>query len=136
MNKNVLMWPMIVLLVAGCAGPQPVLYPNAQFKQGGQPSAESAIAQCRQRADSAKLDESSGRVVKDTAGGALIGSVVGAAVGAVSGDVGRGAAIGAAGGGSRGLIGGLFRSKDPGPVYQAYVNRCLSERGYEVIGWK
>ena len=136
MNRQGLSLLLGVCALAGCASSQPVLYPNTTLQRTGQPSANAAIEQCRQRADAAQIDESKGRVVKDTAGGALIGSVVGAAVGAVSGDVGRGAAIGAAGGGSRGLIGGLFRSKDPGPLYQAYVNRCLSERGYEVIGWK
>ena len=33
------------------------------------------------------------------------------------------------------MIRGLFDRNDPAPVYRAYVNRCLGERGYEPVGW-
>ena len=72
---------------------------------------------------------------KSTAIGAAAGAVVGGAVGAVTGDLGRGVAAGAAGGGATGLLSGLFRSSKPSPVHMNYVDRCLREKGYDVIGW-
>jgi hypothetical protein len=50
----------------------------------------------------------------------------------VTGAVGRGAAGGAAGGRAH----GLWHWRDPDPVEQRYVERCLAERGYDVIGWR
>jgi outer membrane lipoprotein SlyB len=61
---------------------------------------------------------------------------VGAAAGAVVGRAGRGAAMGAAGGGSAGLLRGLFGSRDPDPVQKRFVEKCLREKGYQVIGWQ
>jgi hypothetical protein len=45
------------------------------------------------------------------------------------------AAAGAAGGGASGLLSGLFRGSKPSPTHMNYVDRCLREKGYEVIGW-
>ena len=123
-------------LLASCAAPRPVLYPNAAYELRGSRAADAAITGCVQRADAAKIDESQGRVVKGAAGGAVAGAIVGAAVGSVSGNAGKGAQYGAAGGAAQGGVRGLFHGKDPGPLYKAYVNRCLSESGYEVIGWR
>jgi hypothetical protein len=51
-----------------------------------------------------------------------------------------GAAIGAATAASWGLVRAGFRalisSRDPGPIERRFVERCLAERGYEVIGWR
>ena len=52
------------------------------------------------------------------------------------GSVGRGAAAGAAGSAVVGLVRGLFRSREPDPVYRRFVEKCLREKGYEPIGWK
>ncbi|TJY59007.1 hypothetical protein E4T66_15600 [Sinimarinibacterium sp. CAU 1509] len=125
-----------LLLLSACAAPRPVLYPNATMQMSGQGAADAAVAECRRRADASNLDSSQGRVVKGAAGGAVAGALIGAAVGSVSGNAGKGAQYGAAGGAAQGGVHGLFRGKDPGPVYKAYVNRCLSESGYEVIGWQ
>ena len=56
--------------------------------------------------------------------------------GAVLGSVGRGAGAGAAAGAAGGLVRGLFRGREPTPVYRRFVERCLSDKGYEVIGWE
>lgn len=127
---------MSAALLAGCAAPRPVLYPNAALNQRGQANTDQMIASCMQRADAAGLDESQGRVAKGAAAGALGGAVVGAAVGSVSGNAGKGAEYGAAGGAARGGVWGLFRGRDPGQTYKNYVDRCLTESGYEVIGWR
>jgi hypothetical protein len=49
---------------------------------------------------------------------------------------GRGAGAGAAGGAAGAFAHGMLRSRDPDPVEKAYVNRCLAERGYDVLGWR
>jgi hypothetical protein len=36
-----------------------------------------------------------------------------------------------------GLVRGIFRTRrDPDPAYRHFMERCLSEKGYEVIGWR
>lgn len=127
----------ISLAVVGCASSRPVLYPNPKLNQTGQAAGRAAIADCRRQADAADVDNGqAAEVAKSTGVGAAVGAATGAAVGAVLGNAGRGAATGAAGGGAHGLIGGLFRSSGPSPLYRAYVDRCLRDQGYEVLGWK
>ncbi len=62
--------------------------------------------------------------------------MVGGAIGAVDGSFGRGVGIGAAGGAAAGLVGGIFQAFQPDPLYINFVNRCLNEKGYEIIGWQ
>ena len=45
----------------------------------------------------------------------------------------RGAA-GAAVGGSAGAVAGALKDK-PSSTYRHYVQRCLSDKGFDVIGW-
>ena len=72
---------------------------------------------------------------KGAATGGFLGALVGTAVGAVLGNPGRGAAAGAAGGGTRGAIRGTAQSGDGDPVYRRFVETCLRDMGYQVIGW-
>ena len=125
------------LLLAACADKRPVLYPNARLKQVGTEAAQRDVDECLRLAREGGADDDRGaEVAKSTAGGAAVGGAVGAATGAVLGSVGRGAAAGAAGGAAGGLVHGLFRSSDPDPVFKAWVDRCLREKGYDPIGWK
>jgi hypothetical protein len=57
-------------------------------------------------------------------------------MGAVTGSFGRGVGIGAAGGAAAGLVTGAMKASQPSPLYKAFVNRCLSEKGYDPIGWQ
>jgi outer membrane lipoprotein SlyB len=133
-----------VLLVGGmvlsglaCAAKRPVLYPNAHLEAVGTAAAQQDIDDCLQRAASgAYKSKPEAEVAGSTAVGAASGAAIGAAVGAVAGRAGRGAAMGAAGGGTAGLIRGLFRSRDLDPVQQRFVEQCLQEKGYKVIGWR
>lgn len=63
------------------------------------------------------------------AASAAVGTVIG------GGNVGEGAAAGAAIGGTAGAVSGAFRQGEGGSVFRSFVQRCLSERGYEVVGW-
>lgn len=127
---------LLGILLTGCASQRPVFYPsNAQ--QQSSTMTERDIDQCMAMADAADLQNDPGlRVAGQAAKGGAIGGVTGAAVGAVYGNAGRGAAAGAAGGAAHGLMRGLFGTREPEPLYKAYVNRCLGERGYDVIGWR
>jgi outer membrane lipoprotein SlyB len=132
-------WLAIILLMAGpaCAAKRPVLYPNAHLEAVGAAAAQQDIDDCLQRAaDAGYKSHAEGKVAGSTAVGAAAGAAVGAAMGAVVGRAGAGAAMGAAGGGTGGLLRGLFRSRDLDPVQQRFVNKCLQEKGYEVIGWQ
>ena len=135
--------PEMKLLLAGaaflffsaCASPGPVLYPNDHLKTVGEEQSRLDIRECQRQAAEYVKSNAAADTAKSTAIGAAAGAVVGGAVGAVTGDLGRGAAAGAAGGGTAGLLGGLFRSSKPSPVHMNYVDRCLREKGYDVIGW-
>jgi len=128
---------VLSLGLAACASSRPVLYPNAKLNQTGPAVGKAAIDDCKRKAAASDIDNGQGAEVAKGAGvGAAVGAATGAAVGAVFGNAGRGAAAGAAGGGAQGAIGGLFRSAEPSPLYKAYVDRCLRDQGFEVLGWK
>ena len=135
---------LAILLVAAlslvaCAGPRPILYPNAHFQSVGKEQADQDIAECRQLAKDAGAKpggSKAGEVAGNTAVGAGVGAAAGAAGGAVFGHAGRGAAVGAVGGATGGFLRGLFRGKAPSQAHVNFVNRCLKERGYEPVGWE
>lgn len=128
----------VVTLGAGCAQ-RPVLYPNARLEDVGKAEAAGDIAYCRARADEyvSSGAATAKEIGKDTAVGAVGGAGIGAVAGAVSGGgAGRGAGIGAAVGATAGLLHGTIKSAGPSPIYKGFVDRCLSNMGYQVIGWQ
>ena len=139
-----LLW---ALVVAGCAttgaaspSAKPVFYPNAKLKQVGQPQADADAQACEQLARNAGLtpQEQDNAVLHDAAKGASIGGAAGA-VGALVSGRGPGGVVnnglaGAAVGGSVGAVNGAFQSK-PSQTYRHFVQRCLKDKGYDVIGW-
>ena len=131
------------LLLTACSTAQPILYPNAHMQSVGKEVAENDIEACRQSAESAGAEESTGkagRVATGTAVGAGVGAAAGAVGGAISGSVGSGSIIGAATGAVWGLLTGIYYavagSSQPNQAYTNFVNRCLQEKGYEVTGWQ
>jgi uncharacterized protein YcfJ len=126
----------MLLLVIGCSGPRPILYPNNHLKQVGQDQAEADMEECQQLAENYVPENDTATIAGNTAVGAGAGGAVGAVGGAIRGAAGSGAAFGAAVGATTGLIRGIFQASQPSPTYKAFVNRCLNERGYESIGWK
>ena len=130
---------IILLLVAGCAAPKPILYPNAHSQQVGKEVADRDIDECREMAKDAGATASqgkSGQVAGSTTAGGAIGSAAGAVGGAVVGHTGRGAMVGAASGATAGFLRGLFRRSPPSNAYKQFVQRCLKERGYDPVGWE
>ncbi len=124
----------------GCAGPKPILYPNAHYRSVGERVAQSDIEGCRQSADAAGANRDPSRVTraaKNTAAGGAIGGAAGAAGGAVIGNAGRGAGFGAASGAAAALMRSLFFQRSTtSHAHIAYVERCLRDLGYEPVGWQ
>lgn len=135
---------LAVLMLAACSSARPVLYPNAHLESVGKEGLEQDLEVCKQSAESAGAEESSGggktgRVATGTAMGAGVGAASGAVGGAIFGGAGLGAMVGAASGAVWGLLTGLFSAampSPPSPAYTNFVSRCLQEKGYEVTGWQ
>lgn len=125
-----------LMMVNGCSGPKPVLYPNQHFQQVGADQADLDIEECQVLAEEYVTSNEAATVAGNTAVGAGVGGATGAVGGAIRGGAGIGAAVGAAMGATIGLFRGLFQASEPSPTQKAFVNRCLAERGYEAIGWE
>jgi Glycine-zipper domain len=124
--------------LVSCA-PKPILYPNQHYQEVGQEVAQRDIEDCSQMAKDAGATPSrgkTGQVAGSTAGGGAVGSAAGAVGGAVVGHPGRGAMVGAASGATAGFLRGLFRRSPPSQAYKQFVQRCLTERGYDPVGWE
>lgn len=126
-------------LLLGCAKAKPVIYPNAHYRDIGQQAAQQDIANCMELAHSAGVS-STRREAEEEASKAAGGTAAGAATGAVGGAIAGGAAIGSIAGAATGLtaviISSMFQKPKNNPVFENFVNRCLQERGYEIIGWE
>lgn len=121
----------LLLFLVACAS-KPQLYPNQKLKTVGKETAQKDIDKCIAEAD-AYLESSKGKQVAKGAGaGAAIGAAMGAVGGMFTGNMGRGlvrgGAVGAAGGGTVGAL-------SPDQIKRRYVNQCLGEKGYQVLGW-
>jgi ADP-ribosylglycohydrolase len=57
---------------------------------------------------------------------------MGAVSGIFSGNIARGALMGSAIGGAGGAAAGAL---SPDEIKRRYVNTCLNEKGYQVLGW-
>ncbi len=127
-------------MLFGCAGPKPILYPNAHFQSVGKRVAASDIEGCRKMADAAGANRDPDKVTRAarrTAAGGAIGGAAGAAGGAVLGHAGRWAGVGAASGAAAALMRSLlFQRPTTSRAHISFVNRCLQDLGYEPVGWQ
>ena len=121
----------LLLFFVSCAS-KPQLYPNQKLKSVGQEAAKKDVDKCIADAETYLKSSKGKQVAKGAGAGAAIGAAMGAVSGMFTGNFGRGAvrggAIGAAGGGAAGAI-------SPDELKRRYVNQCLAEKGYQVIGW-
>lgn len=137
MKRSCVLW-LLVALIAACS-PKPILYPNAHYQEVGEAMAEQDIEACKEMAKDAGAKPSQGKtgqVAGGTVAGGAVGSAAGAVGGAVVGHPGRGSMVGAASGATAGLLRSLFRKSPPSNAYKQFVQRCLTERGYEPVGWE
>ena len=130
-NLKIVSFILIALSISSCAS-RPKLYPNDTYKAKGKEASEADINQCLKDADT-YMDSSEGKkILKSTGFGAAVGGAMGAVAGAFYGDIGGGAARGAAIGGAGGAVSGTL---SPNELKHRYVNQCLADQGYNVIGW-
>ncbi|MDP2448299.1 MAG: glycine zipper family protein [Polaromonas sp.] len=139
---------LVLGILPGCASTgsaspsaRPVLYPNATLHRVGDAQGRAEADACMARAMQAGLTsaENTHAVARGAGVGAATGGVA-AAVGALITGRGtegviRAGAGGAAVGGSAGAVQGAFRNDRPSSTYRAYVQRCLADKGFDVIGW-
>jgi outer membrane lipoprotein SlyB len=146
-------WPcrMALLLagltLAGCASTgsgsatsRPVLYPNAAYNRVGDVQAQNEVVACQSRASAAGLRAEQGSQVAQRAGEGAAVAGVASAVGALVFGRGtdgmlRSGIGGAAIGGAAGATQAAVRGGQPNSVYRSFVQRCLGEKGFDVIGW-
>ncbi|MDD4972774.1 MAG: hypothetical protein PHY93_00405 [Bacteriovorax sp.] len=130
-NFNFLFIIIFTLGFGACAS-RPKLYPDETLKSRGKDAGEADINQCIKDADT-YLDSSEGKKIAKSAGfGAVVGGAVGAVAGVFTGGIGRGAVQGAAIGG---VGGGAAGAMSPDQIKHRYVNKCLADKGYHVLGW-
>lgn len=126
--------------LSGCASQpvQPQLYPNNHLKQVGEHRAQQDINACMEFARASDVKETrDAQVGRKAAGGAAVGGASSAAWGLVrGGDVGNRALAGAAAGATAGAVHGGLQSSETSAVFMNFVNKCLSDKGYSVIGWQ
>jgi outer membrane lipoprotein SlyB len=126
--------------MSGCASQpkQPVLYPNNHLQTVGEQTAQQDITDCMQFARASSVNENKdAEVGRKAAGGAAVGGASAAAWGVVrGGDVGNRALAGAAAGATAGAVHGGLQSTETSPLFMNFVNKCLSDKGYSVIGWQ
>lgn len=126
---------------AGSASARPVLYPNATLNRVGDAQGRMEVNACLSRAQAAGLSPSqnSNEVGRRAGEGAAVAGVASAIGALITGRGGEGllraGATGAAVGGSAGAVSGAFHNDKPNGVYRSFVQRCLSEKGFDVIGW-
>ncbi len=136
-SYSALLGVAVASLCVSCAAKRPVLYPNAALQQVGREQADLDIDDCVESATAYGAgNDPAGRAAASTAKGGAVGAATGGAWGAVRGDAGGRAAAGAAAGATAGLMRGLFRWRDPDPIQRRFVNVCLGQYGYQVIGWR
>lgn len=136
-----------LVVLSGCAATgasspkaRPVLYANAALNQAGDARARQDTDACLAKAQGAGLtpDEKTNEAGQRAGKGAATGAVAGAlgallTGGGIDGAI-RGGLGGAAIGGSVGAVSGAMTEK-ASATYRTYVQRCLGDMGYEVIGW-
>ena len=127
---------LVLLVAAACAHPRPVLYPDDHFHAVGEPAAQADVDQCVEAGKVYLKANPAKRVAKRIGWGGAFGAAMGAVFGAFTGNyaraIGEGAAVGAAGG----ALHGAWEAGSPDEIQRGYTQRCLSDKGYSVIGWK
>ena len=125
----------------GCATPvaKPAFYPNAYYQQVGPAQANADAQYCAQLAQQSDVNAvnkvDAGRSAAAGAAGVGTAGVVGSLLSGHKPDlknIAAGAAAIGAGGAAATAAG---QSVGGSALYRQFVQQCLAERGYQVIGW-
>jgi hypothetical protein len=130
----------ILISLAACAGPAPLLRSNKHLQLYGKQMAKQDIEACQRQTEEAGFHPGvhrSGNAVAGAGLGATLGGAIGASAGLIGGVAG--VAVGAAAGGGLGLIlglvGGAYKPLVPDAPYSDAMIHCLTQKGYEISGW-
>ncbi|MGR8950353.1 MAG: glycine zipper family protein [Gammaproteobacteria bacterium] len=129
---------IVLASLVACASSTPVIYQSKSAASVDEAQVRQDIAACQTEAQSKGLNPTSGagaEVAKGTVRGGAMGTATGAVTGAIGGNPGRGATYGAAAGATAGLLNSLFKGSKPNSTYRRYVERCLADFGYDIVGW-
>lgn len=132
---------LTALLLGACASPpRPVVYDEPLRGKATASRVDQDLQACQQRADTrvglnARRADHARRSVAQTG---AIGFVSTAAASLVNGsrDVWQRARAGAAAGLTGAAVKAAFEWNDPDEVYRAHVERCMEDRGHDVLGWR
>lgn len=128
-----------MLLLAGCATapPRPLFYFGSYEEPVSKVQSDRDTDECMALARQAGVQENrDGQVGRKAASGALLGGIAAGAWSLIRGNGGDTVVAGAVAGGATGAAKGAIDSTEQNPIFRRYVERCLRERGYDVIGWK
>ena len=129
------------VLFTGCATPvaKPAFYPNAHYQRMGPAQANADAQYCAELAQQSEVTAvnkvDAGRSAAAGAAGVGTAGVVGSLLSGHKPDlknIAAGAAAIGAGGAAATAAG---QSVGGSGVYRQFVQQCLAERGYQVIGW-
>jgi outer membrane lipoprotein SlyB len=130
------------VLLSACATPvaKPAFYPNMHFQRVGPAQAQADAQVCSSLADQSgvgavnKVD--AGRAAATGAAGVGAAGVVGSLLSGHKPDL-RDIAAGAAAIGAAGAAAtAAGQSVGGSQMHRQFVQQCLAERGYQVIGWQ
>lgn len=130
---------LFVLMLSACetAPLRPVLYPNDHLNTVGNEQGQKDIDACMAQADAYGVKENQdAQAGKKAAKGATLGAVTAGAWGLVTGDAGERALAGAAAGAAGGAASGAMDSQKMNPTYKNFVQKCLRDLDYDMIGWQ
>lgn len=138
MLHKTLLLVLFIFLISVCqaCAEKPVVYPNDYSKMVGKIQTDQDIEYCMTLADDNVGKKSRGKTsVKSGIKGGLVGGAIGFGIGIVTGRPGTSALAGTAGGAAGGAASGAVQDNTDA-VYRKFVEKCLSEKGYEPIGWR
>jgi len=121
-----------ILIFTACSS-SPVLYPNKKYKRVGKSVASNDVDKCMNDADKFIESSKGKQMLKGAGKGAFAGAAMGVVSGLIFGDFKKAAISGAAIGGVGGAAGAAIT---PDKLKMAYTNKCLSRKGYEIVGWE
>ena len=143
--RSLHMVTFLLVLPAVClAAPKPDLYPNKHLKSVGQVQANRDMIDCRIQAEDYVGSSYSQNNRQDVRREATRRAARGAALGALGSTItknkaGRGAGAGAAIAGTASVLDSRRQQRElqqsGSPEYKKYVEACLEDRGYRVVGW-
>ena len=131
---------LAIVMLAGCATPQPVVYQKPQSGAAKSARVDKDVQDCRRLADTAVglNSRSASSAAQSSARAGVIGFAATAAGALVAAgkDTWQRARAGAAAGATGIAAKTLLEWNDPDGVYQKYVERCMEDRGHDVLGWR